>query len=333
MSHLVETMAYVGQTPWHLLGNVLPKKQPIDVWAQAAGMQWHIRETPVRYMATDDNSALYGEAMEFPDQKVLYRSDTKAPLSVVSGRYQVVQPQEVLEFYRDLSEVAGFELETAGVLKAGRRFWALARTGKSACLKGNDVVHSYLLLATSCDGTLATMAIPTSVRVVCNNTLAIALQGANAGTGAGSIKVPHSTSFDAQAVKRQLGIAVGQWDSFMYRMKTLAERKVKTHEAMNYFLKVICQTDQQGEGGGSGVQGLANERALKKVQTLFEGHGRGAELQAAKDTAWGLLSAVTEFVDHEKQARSQDNRLDSAWFGQGAALKQRALEHALQLVA
>ena len=333
MSHLIETMAYTGQTPWHLLGNVLPKKQPIDVWAQAAGMQWHIRETPVRYMATDDNSALYGEAMEFPDQKVLYRSDTKAPLSVVSGRYQVVQPQEVLEFYRDLSEVAGFELETAGVLKAGRRFWALARTGKSACLKGNDVVHSYLLLATSCDGTLATMAIPTSVRVVCNNTLAIALQGANAGTGAGSIKVPHSTSFDAQAVKRQLGIAVGQWDSFMYRMKTLAERKVKTHEAMNYFLKVICQTDQQGEGGGSGVPGLANERALKKVQTLFEGHGRGAELQAAKDTAWGLLSAVTEFVDHEKQARSQDNRLDSAWFGQGAALKQRALEHALQLVA
>ena len=261
---------------------------------------------------------------------VLYRSDTDAALSVVSQRYKVVQPQEVLEFYRDLSEVAGFELETAGVLKAGRRFWALARTGKSACLKGNDVVHSYLLLATSCDGSLATMAIPTSVRVVCNNTLAIALQGAGAGSGA--IKVPHSTSFDAPAVKRQLGIAVGQWDSFIYRMKTLAERKVKTHEAMNYFLKVICQTDQPGDGG-TGMPGLANERALKKVQTLFEGHGRGAELHAAKDTAWGLLSAVTEFVDHEKQARSQDNRLDSAWFGQGAALKQRALEHALQLVA
>ena len=258
MSHLIETMAYTGQTPWHQLGHALPKKQSIDVWAQAAGMQWKIQETPVRYMATGDADALYGEALEFPEQKVLYRSDTNAALSVVSQRYKVVQPQEVLEFYRDLSEVAGFELETAGVLKAGRRFWALARTGKSACLKGNDVVHSYLLLATSCDGTLATMAIPTSVRVVCNNTLAIALQGANAGTGAGSIKVPHSTSFDAQAVKRQLGIAVGQWDSFMYRMKTLAERKVKTHEAMNYFLKVICQTDQQGEGGGSGVPGLAN---------------------------------------------------------------------------
>jgi phage/plasmid-like protein (TIGR03299 family) len=333
MSHLIDTMAYTGQTPWHQLGHALPKKQSIDVWANAAGMQWKIQETPVRYMAIGEDNALYGEALEFPEQKVLYRSDTHAALSVVSQRYKVVQPQEVLEFYRDLSEVAGFELETAGVLKAGRRFWALARTGKSACLKGNDVVHSYLLLATSCDGTLATMAIPTSVRVVCNNTLAMALQSASANGNAGSIKVPHSTQFNAQAVKRQLGIAVGQWDSFMYRMKTLAERKVKTHEAMNYFLKVICQTDPLGEGGGSGLSGLANERALKKVQALFEGHGRGAELQAAKGTAWGLLSAVTEFVDHEKQARSQDNRLDSAWFGQGAALKHRALEHALQLVA
>ena len=120
-----------------------------------------------------------------------------------------------------------------------------------------------------------------------------------------------------------------QWDSFMYRMKTLAERKVKTHEAMNYFLKVICNTDAHSDLS----VGLTNERALKKVQMLYEGHGRGAEMHAAKDTAWGLLCSVTEFIDHEKQARSQDNRLDSAWFGQGAAIKQRALDHALQLVA
>lgn len=330
MSHLIETMAYTGQTPWHHLGHALPKKQPIEIWAQAAGMQWQIQETPVRYMATEQGragaSALYGEALEFPEQKVLYRSDTKAPLSVVSQRYKVVQPQEVLEFYRDLSDVAGFELETAGVLKAGRRFWALARTGKSATLKGNDVVHSYLLLATSCDGTLATMAIPTSVRVVCNNTLAVALQGAS---GSGAVKVPHSTHFDAKAVKQQLGIAVNQWDSFMYRMKTLAERKVKTHEAMNYLLKVLCHTD----GHADSSVGLSNERALKKVQSMYEGHGRGAELAAAKGTAWGLLSAVTEFVDHERRARSQEFRLDSAWFGQGATLKQRALDHALQLAS
>ena len=66
---------------------------------------------------------------------------------------------------------------------------------------------------------------------------------------------------------------------------------------------------------------------------MYGGQGRGAELTAAKDTAWGLLCAVTEFVDHERQARSTENRLDSAWFGNGSQMKQKALEQALQLVA
>jgi phage/plasmid-like protein (TIGR03299 family) len=322
MAHLVNSMAYTGETPWHSLGNALPAKQSIDVWAKEAGMDWNICETPVRYLTEQAGSL--GAIMSFDDQKVLYRSDTKAALSVVSGRYQVVQPKAVLEFYRDLTEISGFELETAGVLKEGKKFWALAKTGKEATLKGNDVVKGYILLATSCDGTLATTATPTTVRVVCNNTLAIALNGASS-----AIKVPHSTSFDPQAVKKQLGIAVSQWDSFMYRCKTLSERKVKTHESMNYFLKVLCQTDNPVDP----AQGLTNERALKKVQALYEGQGHGAELSSASGTAWGLLNAVTEFVDHEKRARSQEYRMDSAWFGQGANLKQRALDHALQLVA
>jgi phage/plasmid-like protein (TIGR03299 family) len=322
MAHAVQTMAYVGQTPWHQLGNQLPAKQSIEVWAQKAGMDWEIRDTPVRYM-TEQAGAL-GSIMSFDDQKVLYRSDTKAALSVVSSRYQVVQPKAVLEFYRDLTEVSGFELETAGVLKEGKKFWALAKTGKETVLKGNDTVKGYILLATSCDGTLATTATPTTIRVVCNNTLTIALNGASS-----AIKVPHSTSFDPQAVKKQLGIAVSSWDSFMYRMKTLSERKVKSHEAMNYFLKVICNTDNHVDP----AQGLMNERALKAVQALYDGKGQGSELASASGTAWGLLNAITQFTDHERRARSQEYRLDSAWFGQGASLKQRALDHALQLVA
>jgi phage/plasmid-like protein (TIGR03299 family) len=322
MAHLVESMAYVGATPWHTLGNQLPAHQPIEVWAKKAGMDWKICEAPVRFMTEQAGSL--GAIMTFDDQKVLYRSDTKTPLSVVSSRYQVVQPQSVLEFYRDLTEISGFELETAGVLKEGRKFWALAKTGKEAALKGNDVVRGYILLATSCDSTLATTATPTTVRVVCNNTLTVALNGASS-----AIKVPHSTSFDPQAVKQQLGIAVSQWDSFMYGMRTLAERKVKSHESMNYFLKVLCQTDTQVDP----VLGLTNERALKKVQALYEGQGHGSEMASASGTAWGLLNAVTEFVDHERRAKNQEYRMDSAWFGQGASLKQRALDHALLLAA
>lgn len=143
MAHLVETMAYAGAAPWHGLGNQLTQKQPIEVWQREAGMDWAIQESPVLFKS--ETVGHLGAIHSFPEQKVLFRSDTKAPLSVVSQRYHTVQPREVLEFYRDLTEVSGYELETAGVLKGGRKFWALARTGQGAALKGNDQVNGYLL--------------------------------------------------------------------------------------------------------------------------------------------------------------------------------------------
>ena len=144
MAHHIENMAFAGATPWHGLGSQLSQNQPLEVWQREAGMDWHIEESPVRFVA-GENSHL-GSIHSYPEQKVLYRSDTKAPLSVVSNRYKVVQPNEVLEFYRDLTEYAGYELETAGVLKGGKKFWALARTGQSSVLKGRDEVNGYLLL-------------------------------------------------------------------------------------------------------------------------------------------------------------------------------------------
>ena len=258
MAHQIENMAYVGATPWHGLGSQLSTHQPLEVWQHEAGMNWHIEESPVRFVS--GNNAHLGSIHSFPEQKVLFRSDTKAPLSVVSQRYKVVQPMEVLEFYRDLTEYAGFELETAGVLKGGKKFWALARTGQSSQLKGRDEVNGYLLLATSCDGTLATMATPTTVRVVCNNTLAIAVDGATQ-----AIRVPHSTEFNASRVKQQLGVSVSQWSEFMYRMKTLSERKVKPAEALRYFLQVICSTDADL----TDLTQLPQHRALQRCRTCI----------------------------------------------------------------
>ena len=158
---------------------------------------------------------------------------------------------------------------------------------------------------------------------MCNNTLSVSLNGA-----VSAVKVAHRSKFDALAVKRQLGVAVSGWDSFMYNMKVLSERKVKSHEAMRYFLRVVST-----ESSGSVAAAPINERALKKMLALYEGAGKGSDLESAKGTAWGLLNAVTEYVDHHKQARSSDNRLDSAWFGQGAGIKQRALDEALLLAA
>ena len=343
MAHQLEQMAYVGETPWHGLGNPLSQNQPIEVWAQQAGMDWRIESSDVSYMAKNDRGQSI--IMPYEEQRVLYRSDTHAPLSVVSQRYQEVQPKEILNFYKDLTEQSGFELETAGVLKGGKKFWALARTGQSTALKGKDVSNGYILLATACDGTLATTAQFTSIRVVCNNTLAIALKGQN--PSAGVVKVPHSTKFDADKVKQQLGISVRAWDEHMYQMKQLTQRKVSQQEASAYFDAVFNNSSlspaEQDEGMIQFYRNVANAtpnnktepngRAMSKVMSMFNGQGRGSELSSAKDTAYGLLCSITEFVDHERRAMSRDHRLDSAWFGAGAGLKQRGLEQALHLMS
>lgn len=312
-------MAYVGQAPWHGLGRKLAANQPIDTWKVDAGMDWTIDESEVRY-TTGKNGV--GMINAFPEQKVLYRSDTKAPLAVVSKRFQVVQPSEILEFYRDLTEVGGFELETAGVLRRGRKLWALARTGQSAVLRGRDRVDGYLLLATACDGTLATTAQFTSVRVVCNNTLAIAL-----GDNNGAIKVPHRSQFNPDAVKRQLGIAVSSWDGFVTRMKALADRPVDPDVVERVLSRVLSYSIQDDS------KPVVNERALAAAQALYSGGGKGATLASSRGTAWGLLNSVTEFVDHHRRARSDDHRRDAAWFGEGARIKQRAWEEVMRLVA
>ncbi|MFT3669671.1 MAG: DUF932 domain-containing protein [Pseudoxanthomonas sp.] len=316
--HLVETMAYVGQKPWHGLGNKLARQQSIEVWKQQAGMDWKIEESEVRYLIGSHN---IGVINAFPENKVLYRSDTKKPLAVVSKRFRVVQPGEILEFYRDLTADNGFELETAGVLREGRKFWALARTGQSTLLRGRDRVDGYLLLATACDGTSATTAQFTSVRVVCNNTLAVAL-----GEGEGAIKVPHRSQFDPQAVKRQLGMTVPAWEGFVDRMKRLCELPVDPDAAEALLRRVLTYAVPNAAP-------VVNEHAVTSVRALYEGGGRGSELASSRGTAWGLLNGITEYVDHHRRARSQDHRRDAAWFGQGARIKQRALDEVLGLVS
>lgn len=318
--HLVSSMAFQGNEPWHGLGNRLSPKQPIEVWRREAGMDWSINETPVLFNANQAEGSLLNLRSN-ADSKVLYRSDTLEPLSVVSKRYQPVQPSEVLEFYRDLVTAGGFELETAGVLKGGRKLWALAKTGQETVLKGGDRVQAYLLLATSCDGTLATTAQFTSIRVVCNNTLQLAV-----GDSKGAVKVPHSTKFDPVLVKQELGLGLSAWEQFIGSIRELSERKVNKFETMNYLVEVLGDpalplTEQP------------NQKALQNVHHLFSGAGKGADMASASGTAWGLINGITEHVDRHRRAKNQDYRLDSAWFGMGAAIKEKAFTEALKLVA
>jgi hypothetical protein len=110
----------------------------------------------------------------------------------------------------------------------------------------------------------------------------------------------------------------------MYQMKILSERPVSLREAKDFYHAVFSSTQTTGK---------TNERSMAKAIGLFEGNGRGSQLASSKNTAFGLLNSITEFVDHEKRAKSADHRMNSAWFGQGASVKSKALNHAFALVA
>jgi hypothetical protein len=102
---------------------------------------------------------------------------------------------------------------------------------------------------------------------------------------------------------------------------------------IQFYRNVATQAQSNPTTNKAETKTEPNGRAMSKVMSMFNGQGRGAELSSAKDTAYGLLCSITEFADHERRAMSQDHRLDSAWFGAGAALKQRGLEQALRLMA
>ena len=315
MAHEVEKMAYVGEVPWHGLGNVLTPNQPLEVWTVEAGFNFAVLEAPVHFFPIN------GSMSQFDGQKVLYRSDNLNALSVVTDRYKVVQPSQVLEFYRDLVATKGYQLETAGVLKQGKKIWALAKTGIESTVKGNDRIKAYLLLCTSYDGSLATTAQYTAIRVVCNNTLSLAV---NRDMDS-AVRVSHSTTFDASAVKQELGIETS-WSAFMDQIRVMANTKIRHTTAKKYLVNVLGDSELP-------VDQQPREKLLGNVYELFSGKAVGSDMESARGTVWGLLNSVTETVDFHSRARSADSRLNSAWFGQGAAVKAKAFQEAMKLAA
>ena len=313
MAHMIDTttgtaaMAYTGKTPWHGLGQCLTPGATIDEWTREAGLAYTVLESPVLY-----RTAAATEPECFKGRKVLHRSDTGGALSVVSDGYNVVQPAQVMGFFERLVGLGGFELETAGALSHGKRVWALASVGPGADIVEGDTVKPYLLFGTSYDGTMATVAKFTSIRVVCNNTITAALGDSDA-----SVRVLHSEKFDADAVRLQLGIVANTWERFLVQSRKLATVAMPAAEA-DAFVTQLLQPYTQREN-------VSDSRAYKRVMSLFNGRAIGSELEGVIGTRWGMLNAVTELIDHERGSTA-NNRLESAWFGTGAAIKCKALE-------
>ena len=308
-------IAYVGQTPWHGYGEELDTGQPIEAWLKAARLEWELKRLPVQYLVPGGLKAM-------DDRFVLMRSDTEEALSVVSGDYQVVQPKEILEFYRDLLRQNGYSLETAGALNGGRKVWALAKTGLdgNAGEDGQDQLAGYLLLATSCDKTLATTVAFTSIRVVCQNTLSFAANDVKSNKRL-HLKVPHNLRFDAEQIKKRLGLIDVAWSGFIKQVQRMAQRQLRADAASQFFEEVLRQTESKPLSPKS-------QREQQTIMALFES-APGQELSTAKGTVWGAVNAITYYAD---KVRPGADRLDSSWFGAGAALKEKAWAAAITLI-
>lgn len=323
-------MAYVGDVPWHGLGQSLAVGASIEEWIAAAGMDWRICRSRVRYATSPATATDAGTWGAVDDRVVLLRSDTKAALGIVSDDYQLVQPRAVVEFFRDLTESLGFTMETAGVLFGGKRFWALAATGDSGSIADPaDKVKGYLMLSTSSDGSLATEGRYTTVRVVCHNTLSLARRD-----DAAKVRISHRSAFCPATVKAELGIeqAQSRFDLAMADFRRMADAPISGPEVIENTGRVFVPgwSDMKPEDKARAIA-----RATSPVQAVarlaIDGTARGAALDGVEGTVWGWLNACTEYVDHAARAKTTDNRLNSAWFGNGAAVKQAAYEQALML--
>jgi phage/plasmid-like protein (TIGR03299 family) len=297
------------QRSWHGLENVIPEDASFDTWMENSGMGFKINKSQVQYM-TDEGMKIMN------DRVVLSRNDTGAALSVVGSGYHVVQPREVLHFFQDLCQKHNLKMDTAGVIRGGVKFWALARTGEQVVLHNGDKIKQYLLLATSADHSMATIAKHTTTRVVCSNTFHL-----NINNGEKAIKVNHSSAFDANQVKLDLGLLDAEFKSFKNIADELADHRVTTPEARRWFAEMFS---------GETNMDLDAVNAYAHTSRMFTSAWNSyKEAPGAEDTLWGLFNGVTHMVDHVR-GRTVDSRLDSSMFGTGALLKQQAWKKVLE---
>ena len=322
MSAAVETMAYVGQTPWHGLGNEIPAGLNSEEMLTAAGLDWEVETAKAMWAYKDEDGRKRQRTSD--DTRILFRKDTGADLSMVGKRYQPFQNREVLSFFNEYVGAGDAVIETAGSLQGGKYIWALADLGSSfdvGTTKNPDSVQGKVLLMNPHAYGKAAVLKMTEVRVVCFNTLTSALKD-----GSESVRLWHNASFDAdrqEEAKRRLGIAREQLEAAEQEAQQLVETEVSPPTAIRIAAKIM--------GGNTDVLEYEEQnRRTQRVLDLFNGEGIGANLPSASGSGWGLLNAVTQYFDHE-YGRSQSNRLSNSWLGNGESTKRRTKEALLSL--
>eukprot|EP00919_Chromeraceae_sp_WS-2016_P011430 GHVR01026679.1.p1 GENE.GHVR01026679.1~~GHVR01026679.1.p1 ORF type:complete len:343 (-),score=28.78 GHVR01026679.1:1021-2049(-) len=342
MAHQVETMAWAGDKPWHGLGvEVDANLTPLQM-QEAAELDWTVSKRPSYTLDAPEWSEDVGIIQAGNTFHIVRDSDNRI-LSHCGRDYVPIQNEDVFKFFKRFTEAGHMTMETAGSLKDGGEIWGLAKISEDFELAGDDLIKGYLLInQPHIVGRSMTIKL-TPIRVVCNNTLTMALQQG----GTGSFRMPHVKEFGddvIQAAEEALGLSASAMTEFRNNSIILSKAKAKHSDVLDYVSEIYqplmiadYRRDQllRSEGKLIGIQEPLTEKLNKFPSLVMEALDRspGANLKSAKGTWWGALNAVTYVEDHLRESQTEGNALHSAWFGAAANRKSKALDLAITRAA
>lgn len=320
MTAAVETMAWAHEVPWHGLGVQVDPRIGVDGMLEAAGLAWTVSK---RALYTQGTGRSGGRRIAVPGHMALVRDTDDSVLSVVGSRWHPLQNRDALAFFDSFVQAGGATMETAGSLMGGRLVWGLARLGADFDAGRGDPVRGYLLLVSPHESGRAIVAKTTHIRVVCANTLALALRDANT-----EVRIWHSREFDPVAATEALGIAREQVVEFAKNARTLRRLKLSREEVIRLLQPVYARRSpalaDATDAELKDARTLGPYPVIKKIMEAYDG-APGAE----PGTGWGALAAVTYYSDHIAR-RSRDHRLRSSWLGTESTRKSAVLERLLE---
>lgn len=313
MAHMVETMAYAGEVPWHGLGVPVSNDLTPVQMMEKAGLDWTVHEC--------ESFIEYNGTRMPTGQKSLVRSTDARVLTNVGENWNPVQNEQAFEFFHEFVMSGDMEMHTAGSLKDGQMVWALAKVKDSFELFGKDRVDSYLLFSNPHQYGKSIDIRFTPIRVVCNNTLTLSLDQKVEQ----SVRVGHRVEFDADAAKEALGIAKNKMSVYGDMAKFLSSKKFNTDSYIEYLNQVFPRTsDKRVQDKELSLNTLS--RNAKLAYDVLETQP-GAEY--GEGSWWQAFNSVTYITDHV-QGRNADNRLYSSWFGGNQIRKRDALKTAIE---
>lgn len=305
MAHLIETMAYAGEVPWHGLGKEVPADLSPEQMLKTADLDWTVDKVP-SFIEVNGTK-------RFTGRHALVRSTDNTILDVVTDDWNPVQNYEAFEFFNDFVHSGDMEMHTAGSIKNGQVVWALAKIKDGFELFNGDEVKGYLLFTNPHKFGQSIDIRFTPIRVVCNNTLTLALdQKVN-----NSYKCNHRKSFNGDVAKEMLGIAKDKLQMYKDMAQFLGSRRYKEEKVKEYFATIFPTLSKE--------EGKVSRNAIQALDVLEKQPGA----KFAEGSWWQPFNAVTFMTDH-LLGRTNETRIQSAWFGPNKSLKLKALEKAVE---